>query len=67
MTLSLANGDLLDSGPDYIDSVPLLRRPPSLASDLPQQAFGSLLDDVPSTAARGRRCVRPISGWAPAQ
>lgn len=54
LAVSLREGSEIDAGPDFPRTLPILRRPPYIASDLPAGGgFGSLVDDVPAVAARG--------------
>ncbi|WP_323752730.1 neutral/alkaline non-lysosomal ceramidase N-terminal domain-containing protein [Marinobacter sp.] len=51
---SMVRGTVLPVGPDLPEVTPVLRRPPYIPSDSPgEQAFGTLLEDVPAVAAPG--------------
>jgi neutral ceramidase len=64
---TLASGSPAPEGPDYVDSVPLLRRTPYIPSDLPglTAGFGDIIADVPQTAAPGDVVRFEIQGGHP--
>ncbi len=64
---TLANDSPAPDSPDYVDSVPLLRRTPYIPSDLPglTAGFGDVIADVPQTAAPGDIVRFEIQGGHP--
>ncbi|MGH8516896.1 MAG: neutral/alkaline non-lysosomal ceramidase N-terminal domain-containing protein, partial [Panacagrimonas sp.] len=53
LAIAMRDGVTVAAGPAYPRITPLLIRPPYLASDIAISAFGSLVTDVPASAAPG--------------
>ncbi len=56
LAIAMRDGAPSPDGPDYVDTMPRLVRPPYVASDLPggpTTGFGALVADVPASVARG--------------
>ncbi len=54
LAITMRDDQAAPEGPAYLDGIPILIRPPYIADDLPlPNAYGSVVTDVPATAAPG--------------
>lgn len=53
LALTMRDNQPAPEGAAYVEGTPVLMRPPYVAGDLPLRTFGSVLTDVPASAAPG--------------